>query len=157
MEAKTVENGSPIPVPASEGMRETANNSEPQETIKVTCPNCTVWHVRGESCYHGNIPGDRFCQRDRKFVSTPDRSICPDCGSEDLRYGSTDPCEGSFFWCKNCGCGPILFPLGHRLPKKPVDINADRVQLEKLLAQGREYERTGDRRVFERTPLVVAS
>lgn len=159
MEAKTVENGSPSsPMPASR-MGETANNSEPQENIKVTCPNCNGYHDRVNACYYGNTPDDDTCRKERKFVSTPERSVCPDCGCEDLRYGSTDPCEGSFFWCNSCGCGPIRFPLGHQLPgkKQHIDINADRVQLEALLAQGRKYERTGDRRVFERSPLVVGS
>lgn len=33
---------------------------------------------------------------------------CPDCGGA-LRYGSYDPCEGYYYWCRVCGCGPILF------------------------------------------------
>jgi DNA-directed RNA polymerase subunit RPC12/RpoP len=39
---------------------------------------------------------------------------CPECGSIDLRYGSTDPQEGTYFWCEHCGSGPILYPLGYR-------------------------------------------
>jgi hypothetical protein len=39
---------------------------------------------------------------------------CPECNSEDLRYGSEDPLEGTYLWCNSCGCGPILYPLGYR-------------------------------------------
>lgn len=40
-------------------------------------------------------------------------SACPECGSIALEFGSRDPCEGDYWWCQNCSCGPILFPLGH--------------------------------------------
>lgn len=38
-------------------------------------------------------------------------NVCPECGGP-LRFGSNDPCEGSYFWCRVCGAGPVLFPLG---------------------------------------------
>ena len=37
--------------------------------------------------------------------------VCPECGGP-LRFGSRDPCEGDYYWCRSCGLGPILFPLG---------------------------------------------
>lgn len=36
---------------------------------------------------------------------------CPECRGK-LVLGSTDPCEGDYFWCDVCGEGPFLFPLG---------------------------------------------
>ena len=43
-------------------------------------------------------------------------NVCPDCGSTKLRFGSRDPCEGDYYWCRSCGCGPIRFPLNHVMP-----------------------------------------
>ncbi len=45
-------------------------------------------------------------------------NICQDCGGP-LRFGSRDPCEGDYYWCRECGAGPVLFPLGEG-PRKPV-------------------------------------
>ena len=36
---------------------------------------------------------------------------CPECGGK-LILGSVDPCEGDYYWCKECGEGPFLFPMG---------------------------------------------
>lgn len=35
---------------------------------------------------------------------------CPMCRSP-LVFGSRDPLEGDYYWCMNCGNGPISFPL----------------------------------------------
>lgn len=40
--------------------------------------------------------------------------VCQDCGSSNLKFGSRDPCEGDYYWCDDCGNGPILFPLNYR-------------------------------------------
>ena len=55
---------------------------------------------------------------------------CPVCGGE-LRFGSNDPCEGSYYWCVACGDGPICFPLyGGPKPVRKIAavIDADKVQ-----------------------------
>jgi hypothetical protein len=44
-------------------------------------------------------------------------NVCPDCGGS-LRFGSRDPCEGDYYWCRVCGAGPILFPIGEG-PRNP--------------------------------------
>ena len=38
-------------------------------------------------------------------------NVCPECGGS-LRFGSRDPLESDFYWCRECGYGPILFPIG---------------------------------------------
>jgi len=45
---------------------------------------------------------------------TEHQDKCPECGSMDLRFGSRDPLEGDFYWCRTCKNGPILFPLMYR-------------------------------------------
>ena len=46
------------------------------------------------------------------IVSEPqEKTVCPECGSANLVFGSRDPCEGDWYWCEDCGNGPILFPL----------------------------------------------
>jgi len=66
---------------------------------------------------------------------------CPDCGCPDLRFGSRDPCEGDYYWCRHCGFGPIRFPLYHTIPLTERDLEellciqredrADRVRADK--------------------------
>jgi hypothetical protein len=63
--------------------------------------------------------------------STKTFTRCPVCGGE-LRFGSNDPCEGSYYWCIACGDGPISFPLygGPKPVRKPIAeiIDAESVQ-----------------------------
>ena len=91
---------------------------------------------------------------------------CPECGGP-LRFGSRDLAEGDYFWCSVCGYGPIKYPLFGGPAIKQITkvkellgiIDADKVQetarIERLLAQGREYQRTGNPRSFTR-PVIIA-
>jgi hypothetical protein len=48
-------------------------------------------------------------------------NVCPYCGGE-LMFGSRDPCEGDYYWCRSYGCGPIQFPLYHVMPSHTAPI-----------------------------------
>lgn len=62
----------------------------------------------------------------KRDVAQENKNICPECGGP-LRFGSRDPCEGDYYWCRSCGFGPIRFPLHHVMPK-PTLIDADTIQ-----------------------------
>jgi len=65
------------------------------------CPGCPVTGPIRES-EHGMM------QQHQKRQRIDNNARCPDCGGA-LRYGSYDPCEGYYYWCRVCGCGPILY------------------------------------------------
>lgn len=60
--------------------------------------------------------------------------VCQDCGSRNLKFGSRDPCEGDYYWCDDCGNGPILFPLNYRRKFiQPVLSNPEKVGCSKII------------------------
>jgi len=77
-----------------------------------------------ETQIKGGGAGARLRQGKRDHASAEQISksehmnVCPDCGGP-LRFGSRDPCEGDYYWCQNCGAGPVLFPV-RAFPRKPV-------------------------------------
>jgi hypothetical protein len=63
-----------------------------------------------------NSDGINESQEKKAMVAgAPNDGTCPECGRQ-LLLGSRDPCEGDYYWCPNCGAGPIRFPLYHQMP-----------------------------------------
>lgn len=98
------ENGSQVPAVQSTGTQP-ANNSESSDEIKVChATDCACTARKGYVCSHAGpcklIEGNNA-----------EQPRCPDCGSIALKFSSRDNCEGDYYWCHACGCGPILFPL----------------------------------------------
>ena len=102
------ESGSSIRAVESNGTQ-AANYSESLREIKVCNAkdrDCTA--RKGYVCSHAGP-----C----KLIvgNNTDQPRCPDCGSIALKFSSRDNCEGDYYWCHACGCGPIKFPLNMRL------------------------------------------
>lgn len=117
--------GSPSPRLEAKGQG-TANNSESQETIKVChATDCACTARKGYTCSHQGP-----C---KQITGNNAEGRCPDCGSLRLKFGSRDPCEGDNYWCRDCGAGPIQFPLYHAMRKKPSIIDADTLQAAKVM------------------------
>jgi len=50
----------------------------------------------------------RIAGQDKSKLSGQQKNVflCPVCGGH-MRYSSYDPSEGHFYWCTECGAGPI--------------------------------------------------
>lgn len=78
---------------------------------------CLVKNTMSEARIKGSGAGDQplpgmETHTDANEVSKSENiNVCQECGGP-LRFGSRDPCEGNYYWCRACGAGPILFPLG---------------------------------------------
>ena len=68
--------------------------------------------------------------------STKTFTRCPICDGA-LKFGSRDPCEGDFYWCENCGDGPICFPL-YEKPAPRIAPIIDVEELQRVLRSIRE-------------------
>ena len=98
------DDGSPISAARNEGMESAGTDSE-QKNFKVCNAHDVACTARaGYVCRH-----DGPCKQ--IVGNNTEQPRCPDCGSIALKFATRDYCEGDFFWCHACGCGPILFPL----------------------------------------------
>jgi hypothetical protein len=100
-------------------------------------------------------------------VSIPEQiNDCPECHGK-LKYGSRDLAEADYWWCSVCGYGPIKYPLfggpevaqitkvKELLGIIDAEKEQEKARIERLLAQGRRYQETGDVRSFTR-PVIIA-
>lgn len=106
MEARSskIEDGSAVPRLEAKGTT-TANNSATLEEIKVcNATECACTARKGYTCSHQGP-----CKQ--IVGNNTEQPRCPDCGSIALKFATRDYCEGDYYWCHACGCGPIRFPL----------------------------------------------
>lgn len=158
------ENGSPLPrLQARE--EETASSSVERDDLKVCLPAAAVFGCLGcvridppGHCYFGNEPGDEYCQRDRKL------NLRATAECERRGCISAIHVENHTLVCSHnedrCEClDRDGNSHGFLTKAKPIPdvIDAEKAQVERLLAQGRVYQRTGNPKAFSGPPVVVGS
>ena len=83
------------------------------------------------------LPGMEDRTSAKEASNSEQINVCPECGGS-LRFGSRDPLESDFWWCRECGYGPILFPIGEG-PRNPKPANIDVAEAKQRAALIRDH------------------